>query len=131
MSALALEVIQDGPIVRRIRQTTNREDREAQRRAELRLEELIKVDGIADEYERVDRMGDLNIERHFALIYSMAHSDRMRELIAQTYAMWMADEKAEERAVRSKVEDAGTFMRLNNSVWIDGAAVPSGSDGAA
>ena len=113
------------------RNRATRANREAQLRAELRLEELIKVEGIADEYERVDRMGDLNIERRFALMYSMAHSERMRELIAQTYAEWMKDERAEELAVESRVREAGTFMRRNNSVWIDGAAVPNGSDGAA
>lgn len=106
-------------------------NRQAQLRAELRLEELIKIEGIADEYGRVDRMGDLNIERHFALIYSMAESPRMRDLIAKTYALWMADEKAEEMAVRSSVDEAGIFMRRNNAVWINGASVPPDSDGAA
>lgn len=108
-----------------------RANRERQRRAELRLEELLKVEGIADEYERVDRKGDLRIESHFASLYALVDSVEEKEAVAAAFATWMKSEAEEEAVLRGSVTDASGYMKRNNPTWIDGAAVPDGMDGAA
>lgn len=102
------------------RQTATRENREAQARAELRLEELLKVDGIADEYAEVDRRGDLAIETQFAKLYQLVDTEHEREAVVAAFMVWQADEAEEERIVRGSVEEAGSVMRRNNGVWLEG-----------
>lgn len=99
--------------------------------AERRITEVIKVSGIADEYDRADRKGDLRIETAFARLYHAATTERMRELIVDAYVAWQADEKAESAAVHSGVESAVVYMKNGNPLFIDGAFVPEDSAGAA
>lgn len=105
--------------------------RQRQLRAELRLDEIVKTAGIADEYERTDRRGDLEIERHFATLYHLVDTEAEKEAVAAAFAAWMRSEAAEDTVVRGAVDGSVSFLKQNNPVWIDGAAVPSGSDGAA
>lgn len=108
--------------------TTNRL---RQRRAELRLEEIIKVAGIADAYEEIDRHGDLNIETSFARLYQATADEHLRNLIVQTFVAWQNDERAEEACVRGDVDGAVQLLKNNNPAFIAGAYVPAASDGAA
>ena len=113
------------------RQTATRENRERQNRAELRLEEIVKTSGIADEYEAVDRRGDLDIETHFARLFQQAPDEKFRTLVTRAFMAWQADEKAEEEAVYGSVGATVQMLKNNNDVWINGARVPDGSGGAA
>ncbi len=113
------------------RDTATRSNRARQRAAETRLDEIVKVAGIADDYLEIDRAGDLNIETHFGRLWQAAESDQMRTLIARTFAAYQRDEQAEERVVHEAVGDAVHLLKVNNDYWLDGSAVPAGSDGAA
>ena len=113
------------------RQTATAENRARQHRAELRLEEIVKVSGIADSYMDIDREGDLNIETQFARLYQSATDDLMRSLIVQTFVAWQRDEAAEEAIVRGEVGESVQMLKTHNPTFIDGAAVPAGSDVAA
>ena len=112
-------------------QNARRSNRDRQIRAEVRLDEIVKVAGIADEYDEVDRRGDLDIETHFGRLWQAAETELMRDLIARTFAAWMRDEAEEERIVRAGVDGAVDTLKVNNGFWIEGAAVPSGSEPAA
>ena len=113
------------------RQTATRDNRARQHRAELRLEEIVKVSGIADSYMDIDREGDLNIETQFARLYQSADSDLMRSMIVQTFVAWQRDEAQEEAIVNGEVRESVDLLKFHNPTFIDGAAVPAGSDGAA
>ena len=113
------------------RQTATRANRERQNRAELRLTEIIKVAGIADDFERADRKGDLRIESAFAALYQASKSENLRELVVDAFVAWQQDEAAEEAAVRGGVNGAVLQLKANNPVWLNGAAVPADSDAVA
>lgn len=110
------------------RQTATTANRQRQQRAELRLEEIVKVAGIADEYEAADRRGDLAIESAFAAIYQNAHSEELRELVVRAFMAWQSDEAAEEAAVRGGVDGAVTMLKRHNPTFIEGVFTPAGSD---
>lgn len=113
------------------RATTSRENRERQHRAELRLSEIVKTSGIADDYANIDRAGDLDIETHFARLYQQAPSEEFRTLVTRAFMAWQSDERAEEEAVYGSVGATVQFLKTNNDVWLNGARVPAGSDGVA
>ena len=100
--------------------------RQNQLRAELRLEEIIKVEGIADDYAAIDRQGDLEMERHFGLLYHAAHSERMRELVVAAFMAWDRSERNEEGVVRGSVNKAGAMLRENNTVFLSDGCGPTG-----
>lgn len=108
-----------------------RENRELQLRAELRLEELIKVGGIADHYERVNRRGNLEVETAFARVLHLVDTEAEKRAVVAAYMAWEKDERLEQRTVRGETDNALVAMKGNNPIWLDGAAVPTGSDGAA
>lgn len=116
---------------RRQARRPTRENRERQNRAELRLEEIIKTSGIADDYAAIDRRGDLDIETHFARLYQQAPDEKFRVLVTRAFVAWQRDEKAEEETVYGSVGSAVQFLKDNNDVWLNGARVPAGSDGVA
>lgn len=113
------------------KQRASRDNRQRQLRAERRITEIVKVSGIADEYGKVDRKGDLRIETAFARLYHAAPSEELRTLIVDAYVAWQVDERAEEQAVVGQTGMAVAYMKDGNPIWLDGAAVPTGSDGAA
>lgn len=100
--------------------------RQNQLRAELRLEELIKVEGIADDYATVDRRGDLEMERHFGILYHAAPSERFRELVVAAFMAWDRTERNEENVVTTSVDEAGALMRENNDVFLADGCGPTG-----
>lgn len=110
------------------RQTATAENRLRQHRAELRLEEIVKVAGIADDYDHADRIGDLNVETAFARIYQMAESEPMREAIVQAFVAWQNDERAEESIVHGGVDSSVSMLKRHNPAFIEGAFVPEDSD---
>lgn len=109
-------------------QKRKRSDR--QRRAETRLDEIVKVAGIADDYNEIDRAGDLDLETHFGKLWQAAETEEMRTLVARTFAAWQRDEQAEERIVHQSVGGSVQLLKQNNDFWL-GAAVPKNSGGAA
>lgn len=102
-----------------------------QHRAERRLDEIVKVAGIADDYGRVDRAGDIQVEVAFARCYQLVDTDEERAAIADAFAVWQRTEKAEDLAVTGSVDEAVDLLKTNNPIWLNGAAVPGDSDGAA
>lgn len=110
-----------------IRETATRANRQRQRRAEARLDEIVKVAGIADDYATVDRRGDLEIEKHFAALYQLVDSDAEREAVARAFATWQKCEQAEESALTGSVDDSVALLKRNNDLFIDGCYTPTGS----
>ena len=110
------------------RQTATRSNRLRQHLAELRLEEIVKVAGIADDYEKADRAGDLRIETAFARIYQTVTDEKVRQLVVDAYVAWQADEREEERLVRGGVDTSVAMLKRHNPAFIEGAFVPDGSD---
>lgn len=106
------------------RQTATAANRGRQHRAELRLEEIIKVAGIADQYEATDRVGDLRIETAFARIYQSTADEHVRELVTAAFMAWQDDERTEERVVRGQVDESVALLKVNNPAFINGAFTP-------
>ena len=113
------------------KQRASRDNRQRQLRAELRLEELIKVGGIADHYEQVNRKGNLEVETAFARVMHLVDTEDEKRAVVAAYMAWLKDEKLEQRTVRDDTDDALLAMKGNNPTFIDGAYVPGGSKGAA
>ena len=113
------------------RHRATRENREAQHRAELRLTEIVKTAGIADDYMTIDRRGDLEMETHFARMFHASPNEEMRVLVTRAFAAWQKDERAEEEAVYRSTGSVVQLLKDNNDVWLNGSAVPVGSDGVA
>jgi hypothetical protein len=123
------------------RQTATRANREAHDRAALRLEEVFKVQGVADELDRLDRPRNISVETAFAVAYQTVDDDDEREAVLDAYMQWDADEKAERKDRHEAINSATAMLIRDNPVWIEGeripsewlngAKVPGGSDGAA
>lgn len=111
------------------RQTATRANRVRQMKAELRLEEIVKVAGISDQYDRIDRAGDLNIETAFARIFQMAETKAMRDAIVDCFVAWQADEKAEEAIVHGETQGAVSLMKFDNPLFIEDQPIPFPSAG--
>lgn len=93
-------------------------NRQRQRLAEIRVGEIVKVAGIADEYEAIDRAGDQAMESWFALAYQTATDEEMRKLIARGYVIWQRTEQAEERHVRGDIDQSVEHLKANNPTWL-------------
>ena len=110
------------------RQTATTANRQRQIRAELRLDEIVKAAGIADDYERTDRLGDLEIERHFATLYHLVDTEAEKEAVAAAFAAWMRAEADEDRVVRGSVDGTVSLLKSNNDIFIENVYTPAGSD---
>ena len=113
------------------RASASRENRESQHRAELRLSEIVKTYGIADEYIRADAAEDTDMKVHFGRMYHAAPNEEMRVLISRAFAAWDKHDKKVDGLVNETVGAAVQLLKDNNIVWLNGAAVPVGSDGVA
>ena len=109
---------------------SNRQRRVATRLAETRLDEIVSVAGIADEYGKADRAGDLEIETHFARLYQLVDSEAEKDAVVAAYRVWARSEQVEDLAVTGSVDESVSLLKRNNDLWL-GAFVPDGSDGAA
>ena len=105
-------------VLERTQQRATRVNRARQRLAEIRLSEIVKVAGIADEYESIDRAGDLQMESWFALAYQAAPDDASRTMIARGFVLWQRTEQAEEVHVRGDVDASVEHLKGNNVVWL-------------
>lgn len=113
------------------RNRASRANRERQQRAEKRMDEIVKVAGVADDYAAADRAGDLAIARHFTELYRLVDTDAERHAVARAFAVWTAAERREDLAVRDSVGESVELLKSHNPLFIDGSFVPSDSDGAA
>lgn len=95
--------------------------------AELRIEEQIKVQGIADEYDRVDRVHDNEIKRAFSLAYHSVDSEPEKEAIAQAFATWIKQDARKDGRVHEDVDSAVTLLKAQTPEFVNGAWVPTGS----
>lgn len=107
------------------RQTATRANRDAHDRAALRLEEVFKVAGIADELDKLDRPRNVEVETAFAVAYQCVDSENEREAVLAAFMKWEADEKAERSDRHTEVNAASAQMVRNNPVWIEARRVPS------
>lgn len=112
-------------------------DDKSQEAAEQRLEELIKVKGLADvsnEYDALDRVEDLTMETHFARLYQLADDDEERDAAVKAFVDFERFDKghdANHAAHRDNVTGVETFMKQRNDLFIEGQWVPANSEGAA
>jgi len=118
-------------IATRSRQTATRANRARQLRAETRMDEIVKVAGIPDGYERADRSGNLAVESAFARVYQAVDTDEERSAVARVFVAWQSDERTERLIVQDLAADSVEVLKAGNPLFIDGAFTPSGSDGAA
>lgn len=102
-----------------------------QERAELRIDEIVSVSSIDGDYRAVDCIGDLLIQRQFQSLYALVDTEQEKAAVAAAFAVWVRTERAEEQTVTGSVAESVELLKANNRVWIDGAAVPPDSDGAA
>ena len=112
------------------RQTATTANRQRQQRAERRMDEIVSVAGIAGDYEKVDRDGDLTIQDHFQSLYHLVDTEEERDAVARAFAVWQKCEQAEERVLRGSVDESVDLLRTNNDFWL-GAFVPENDGGAA
>ena len=100
--------------------------RQRQDDAEARLEELIKIGGIPEEYDRLDRPGNLAVETAFARCYQLVDSDDEREAVVKAFVTWQSDERHERKVVRDVTADALDFVKGQNDRWLTDGCGPSG-----
>jgi hypothetical protein len=103
-----------------------RATRRNQRRAEVRLDEIVAVTSIGTTYEAVDRAGDLEIETHFRRLYELVDSEDEKEAVARAFAVHMAAERREDFAVRGSVDEASATLKANNPFWLADGCGPDG-----
>jgi hypothetical protein len=113
-------------LAQRTRQTATRQNRQRQHRTEVRLEEIVKVAGIADTYSEADRRGDLAIETHFARLYQLVDTDAERDAVVAAYRVWAKSEQIEDLAVTGSVEESVGMLKVNNNLWLDDGCGPDG-----
>lgn len=113
-------------LTQRIATTRARSNRERQARAERRLDEIVKVAGIADDYTSEDRRGDLAIETHFARLYQLVDTQEEREAVATAYVVWQKCEQAEEEALFGSVGGSVDLLKRNNPFWLNDGCGPDG-----
>jgi hypothetical protein len=97
-----------------------------QRKAERRLDEIVKVADIADDYGSVDRRGDLAIETHFGRLYQLVSSAEEKQAVAAAYVTWQKCEQAEDEAVIGSVGESVYLLKANNDFWLDDGCGPDG-----
>jgi hypothetical protein len=113
------------------RQTATRANRDRQLRAEMCLEQVVKVAGIPDEFSARGRASDLAVEKAFATAYQLMDSEEERAAVVQAFMVWQSDERHESRIVRDLSDESVALLKSNHPLFIDGAFTPSDSDGAA
>lgn len=105
----------------------------SQEAAEQRLEELIKVRGLADvsdQYEALDRVEDLTMETHFARLYQLADDDEERDAAVKAFMDFERFDRkhdANHNTHRGEVKGVEAFMRERNPLFINGSWTPPAS----
>lgn len=114
----------------RRRLTATTENRLRQQRAELRMDEIVSVAGIATDYQSADRAGDLEIQDHFQTLFDLVDTEDEKRAVARAFAVWQRCEQREEHALRGSVDGSVDLLRKNNDYWL-GSFVPENDGGAA
>src|SRR5688500_10023543 len=109
------------------RQTATRANRERQLRAEMCLEQVVKVAGIPDEFSARGRASDLAVEKAFATAYQLMDSEEERAAVVQAFMVWQSDERHESRIVRDLSDESVALLKSNHPLFIDGTYKPEGS----
>lgn len=102
-------------------------NRQKQRAAERRMDEIVSVAAIATDYESVDRAGDLAIEAKFQELYRLVDSPAEKEAVARAFAVHQKAERAEDVAVRGSVDESVDLLRTNNNLWLHDGCGPDGT----
>jgi hypothetical protein len=102
----------------------SQENREAHKRAALRLEEVFKQSGMADELDRLDRPRNLKVESAFAVAFQAVDREAERDAVVTAFLSWQEDEKGERKDRHAAVNDLSAQMIRNNPVWIENEPVP-------
>jgi hypothetical protein len=110
--------------------SATKRNRQRQQRAERRLDEIVQVASIADDYALADRRGDLEIEARFQELYNLVDSPAEKEAVARAFAVHQRTEQNEERAVVGSVGESVDLLKAGNDFWL-GSWTPSGEGDAA
>lgn len=89
-----------------------------QERAERRVEEILSVESIRTDYQRADRAGDLEVEDHFKALYQLVDTEDEKAAVSAAFAVWVRDERIEELAVGTSVDETVDLLKANNPVFI-------------
>lgn len=108
------------------RQTATLANRLRQRKAEQRLEELVKIAGIPDEYERRGRSSDLAVETAFATCYQLVNTEDERAAVVRAFQLWQRDEKHEKGIVRDLTDESVQFLKDGNDLFLNDGCGPTG-----
>jgi hypothetical protein len=114
-----------------------RQNRLRATKEKLRMDEQILIEDaghLLDEYDRIDTMGDRAFIAAAREHYRSLTTAEQRNSWARAMACWLKDERDEERIIsRSHDHNAVTRIQFHadTPVFLDGAMVPGGSDGAA
>lgn len=95
-----------------------------QRKAEKRLDEIVSVGSIAEDYRTVDARGDEAIESHFRSLYHLVDSPVEKQAVAAAYVTWQKSEAAEDRAVHGSVGGSVNLLKRNNDFWLNDGCGP-------
>lgn len=110
----------------RRRMTATVENRARVERVERRSDEIAVVCEVESDYQRADRIGDLQMESWFQRSYQSAPDEEWRSTILEGFLLWQGTERSEERAVTGSVGDAVRFLRENNPYWLADGCGPDG-----
>ena len=110
---------------------SRRESMQRQKRAETRLDEIVAVAAIDDGYRIIDAPADREVEQAFANVYRLMDDDEERQAVAAAFLVWQKADRLKDSHVHGSSDQAVTVMKANNPFWINGAATPGDSDGAA
>jgi hypothetical protein len=98
-----------------------------QHRAEKRMDEQVAVHQIKVEYERADRISDLEMEVAFSRLYQVADDDEEREAVARAFVVYQKGERVEDLAVAMSVDQATSLLKANNGLWLHDGCGPDGT----
>jgi hypothetical protein len=107
--------------------TATKRNRQRQQRAEKRLDEIVSVASIADDYALADRRGDLEIEARFTELYNLVDSEAEKEAVARAFAVHQRTEQNEERVVVGSVGESVDLLKSNNGLWLHDGCGPDGT----
>lgn len=118
-------------------QRAHRDSRLRQIRAELRMDEQLRIEHAGDliaGYVDTDKKADERFIRAARHLHKLLDTDEQRNALYILIAEWERDERDEERIVGQQGEHNDTMLALHKKatpMFVDGAWTPGGEDGAA
>lgn len=113
-------------ITRAIQRGATQLARSRQMRAEQRLEELVKIAGLPDAYDKAGRSGNLAVETAFARCYQLVNSDAEREAVTNAFMVWQRDERSERQFVNAFSSETTDLLKSNNDLFLNDGCGPTG-----